>query len=65
MSWYLVIPRYQEDITQLLVLQVRLHFTERLLCVICGLEKFVRGVGVHSGEIAQTQPVEDETQSRN
>lgn len=62
-SWYLVIPCYEEDITQLLVLQVRLHFTERLLCMICGLEKLIGAVGVHSGEIADNQPTEDETQN--
>lgn len=56
-SWYLVIPRYQENIAQLLVLQVRLHLAESLLCMICGLEKLIRGVGVHSGEVAQSQPV--------
>lgn len=59
MSWYLVISCYQEHITQLLVLEVRLHFTECLLCVIRSLEKLVGGVGVHSGEIVENQPVED------
>lgn len=59
MSWYLVIPCYQEDITQLLVLEVGLHFTERLFCMICGLEKLIRRVGVHSGEGAQNQPVDN------
>lgn len=56
-SWYLVISRYQENVAQLLVLQVHLHLAERLLCMICGLEKLIRGVGAHSGEVAQSQPV--------
>lgn len=56
-SWYLVIPRYQENVAQLLVLQVHLHLAERLLCMICGLEKLIRGVGAHPGEVAQSQPV--------
>lgn len=56
-SWYLVIPHYQENVAQLLVLQVHLHLAESLLCMICGLEKLIRGVGVHSGEVAQSQPV--------
>lgn len=55
-SWYLVIPRYQKNITQLLVLQVHLHLAESLLCMTCGLEKLIRGVGVHSGEVARSQP---------
>ncbi len=57
MSRYLMIPCYQEDITQLLVLEVGLHLAESLFCMICGLEKLIRGVGVHSGEAAQSQPV--------
>lgn len=64
MSRYLVISCYQQDVTQLLVLEVGLHFTERLLCMICGLEKFVGGVGGHSGQIAQNQPGENETETR-
>lgn len=64
MSWYLVIPCYQQYVTQLLVLEVGLHFTERLLCMICGLEKFIGGVGAHSGQIAQNQPVENKMQIR-
>lgn len=52
-SWYLVIPCYQENVAQLLVLQVHLHLAESLLCMICGLEILIRGVGVHSGEVAQ------------
>lgn len=51
-SWYLVIPCYQKNVTQLLVLQIRLHLAESLLCMICGLEKLIRGVGVHSREVA-------------
>lgn len=53
-----MISRYQEDITQLLVLEVGLHLAESLFRMICGLEKFIGGVGVHSGEGAQSQPVE-------
>lgn len=53
MSRYLVVAGYQEHITQLLVLEVGLHLTECLFCMVCGLEKLIRGVGVHSGEIAQ------------
>ena len=54
-----MIPCYQENITQLLVLEVGFHFTESLFCMICGLEKLIRGVGVHFGEGAQGQPVEE------
>lgn len=53
-SWYLMIPHYQEDITQLLVLKVHLHLTKRLFCMVCGLEEFIGGIGVHSGEGAQS-----------
>lgn len=53
-----MIPCYQENITQLLVLEVGLHLTESLFCMICGLEKLIGGVGVHSGEGAQSQPAE-------
>lgn len=56
-SWYLVVPRYQENVAQLLVLQVHLHLAERLLCMIRGLEKLIGGVGAHPGEVAQSQPV--------
>lgn len=56
-SWYLMISRYQEDITQLLVLEIGLHLAESLFCMICGLEKLIGGVGVHSGKGAQSQPV--------
>ena len=62
MSWYLVISCYQENITQLLVLEVGLHFTKGLFCMICGLEKLIGGV--HPGEIAQNQPVEDRKQGK-
>ena len=54
-----MIPCYQEDITQLLVLKVGLHLTESLFCMICGLEELIGGVGVHSGEGAQSQPVKE------
>lgn len=60
-----MIPCYQEDITQLLVLEVGLHLPESLLCMICGLEKFIGGVVVHSGEGAQSQPVEDNKEYNN
>lgn len=60
MSWYLVVPRNQKDITQLLVLEVGLHFTERLFRMVCGLEKLIGGIGIHPGEGAQNQPVEAE-----
>lgn len=60
-SGYLVIPCNQEDITQLLVLEVGLHLTESLFCMICGLEKLIGRVVVHSGEGAQSQPVEERT----
>lgn len=56
-SWDLMIPCYQEDVTQLLVLKIGFHLTESLLCMIRGLEKLVRGVGIHSGEGAENQPV--------
>lgn len=36
-----MISRYQEDITQLLVLEVGLHLAECLFCMIGGLEKLV------------------------
>lgn len=60
-----MIPCYQEDITQLLVLEVGLHLAESLFCMICGLEKLIGGVGVHSGEAAQSQPVKDKQGGRN
>lgn len=63
-SWYLVFPCYQEHIAQLLVLKVCLHLTEGLLCMICSLEKLIRGVSVHSGERTQNQPVYDKRQDR-
>lgn len=55
-SRYLVISSDQEDVTQLLVLKVSFHLTESLFCMVCGLEKLVGRVGVHSGESAQSQP---------
>lgn len=54
-----MIPCYQEDIAQLLVLEVGLHLTESLFCMICGLEELIRAVGVHSGVGSQSQPVEE------
>lgn len=57
MSWYLVVPCYQEHITQLFVLEVGLHLAESLFCMVCGLEKLIGGVVVHSGEGVQSQPV--------
>lgn len=54
-----MIPCYQQDITQLLVLEVGLHLTESLFCMICCLKKLIRGVGSHSGKGAQSQPEED------
>lgn len=55
-SRYLVIPSYQEDVTQLLVLKISLHLAESLFRMVCRLEKLVGGVGVHSGKSAQRQP---------
>lgn len=55
-SRYLVIPSYQEDVAQLLVLKISLHLAEGLLRVVRGLEELVGGVGVHPGESAQSQP---------
>lgn len=55
-SWYLMIPSYQEDITQLLVLKIGFHLAEGLFCMVCGLEELVGGVGVHSRKSAQSQP---------
>lgn len=52
-----MIPGYQQDVTQLLVLEVGLHLAESLFGVICRLEELVGGVGVHPGEGAQSQPV--------
>lgn len=59
-----MIPRYQEDVAQLLVLEVGLHLAESLFGVIGGLEELVGGVGVHSGEGAQSQPVEGGREER-
>lgn len=56
-SRYFMIPRYQQDVAQLLVLEISLHLAESLFCMICRLEKLIGGVGVHSGKGAQSKPV--------
>lgn len=44
---YLAIPSNQDNITELLLLQVALHFPEGLLCVVNSLVEFLRATGIH------------------
>lgn len=47
MCRYLAIPSNQDNITELLLLQVALHFPEGLLCMVNSLVKFLRATWIH------------------
>lgn len=60
MGWNLLVTSNQEHITELLLLQVILHFAEGLLRVVRGLEIFVRAIGAHPQRAAGGgQPARD------
>lgn len=60
MGWNLLVPRNQEHITELLLLQVILHFAEGLLRMVRGLEILVRAIGAHPKRAAGGgQPARD------
>lgn len=60
MRWNLLVAGDQEHITELLLLQVILHFAEGLLRVVCGLEILVRAIGAHPKRAAgHGQPARD------
>lgn len=47
MCRYLAIPSNQDNITELLLLQVALHFPEGLLCMVNSLVEFLRATWIH------------------
>lgn len=59
-GWNLLVTSDQEHVTELLLLQVILHFAEGLLRVVGGLEILVRAIGAHpKGAAGGGQPARD------
>lgn len=47
MCRYLAIPSNQDNVTELLLLQVTLHLSEGLLCMVNSLVEFLRAARIH------------------
>lgn len=47
MCRYLAIPSNEDNVTELLLLQVALHLSEGLLCMVNSLVEFLRATRIH------------------